>query len=447
MSLSRTYTHKGFTIVELLIVIVVIAVLAAIVTVAYNGISRQAREASLKSDAESAAKQAEVANVENGKYPTSAAQLNNGQGFTPSSGNTLTYIAKPYGFCVQASNPAVADAFIIRSDTGTVRQGVCNSEVSTYAGTGALGYLDGPAASAQFSCMGGAASDAAGNIYVGSEDSAGVDGKIRKITPAGMVSTVATVVGGGGGYCPRPHIVDSAGFIYFTLSISSNAQLWKASPAGVVTRVAGVNATGMQNGAAATARFYHPSDMEMDSAGNIYVADSTNRLIRIITPAGVVGTYAGTGVNGTADGSLTTAQFRTPEALTIDKTGNLYVGDESRVRKITPSGAVTTIAGSGVWGFADGPAMSAQFAEIDSITIDATGALYVSDTDGTRVRKISDGVVSTLAGDATATTSSGYVDGRDTTARFEYDLEIVTDPKGNVYVVDIANFRVRKITQ
>ncbi|VDB01174.1 hypothetical protein S1OALGB6SA_2275, partial [Olavius algarvensis spirochete endosymbiont] len=133
-----------------------------------------------------------------------------------------------------------------------------------------------------------------------------------------------------------------------------------------------------------------PSGVIVDSSGNIYVADFSNHRIRKITPAGMVSTFAGTGIRGYADGTGTTAQFYYPAGLAVDSSGNVYVVDHGshRIRKITPAGVVTTFAGTGTKGFANGDGTKAQFNNPTGVAVDSSGNFYVADSDNHRIRKI-----------------------------------------------------------
>lgn len=210
-----------------------------------------------------------------------------------------------------------------------------------------------------------------------------------------------------------------------------------------VTIIAGAPSNGFVNGIGTAARFRGPDGMATDSYGNLYIADYTNHVIRKMTPAGVVTTFAGSGVAGYADGFASDAQFYAPSGLTIDKADNLYVTDVNNhcIRKISPSGVVTTIAGAGgfyTFGYVDGPALSARFNQLQHIAIDNWGNLYVSETtpSGTNpqhvVRKIGiDGLVSTL-------NSTQSLPGR--------PFGITLDNIGNVYVGLIDTNQVYKIS-
>ncbi|MDR2208258.1 MAG: SMP-30/gluconolactonase/LRE family protein, partial [Azoarcus sp.] len=196
------------------------------------------------------------------------------------------------------------------------------------------------------------------------------------------------------------------------------------------------------DGIGSAARFNSPSDITIGAAGNLYVADTKNDRIRKITPTGEVSTLAG-GEEGFADGIGSDAKFDSPSGIAIDAAGNLYVVDtgNDRIRKITPAGEVSTLAGSEE-GFADGVGSDARFYGPASIASDAAGNLYVAGSGNNRIRKITPaGEVSTFAGG-----KEGFADGIGSTAKFSYPSGIASDAAGNLYVADIGNERIRKIT-
>jgi sugar lactone lactonase YvrE len=225
-----------------------------------------------------------------------------------------------------------------------------------------------------------------------------------------------------------------------------------ASASGVaVTRVAGgLLLPGYAEGPGAAARFRRPGGLAADAAGTLYVADTDNHRIRRITPDGTVSTFAGTGVAGYADGGREAAQFDGPQGLVVDRAGTVYVTDyhNNRIRRVTPDGVVSTVAGSGVAGSADGPGAAAQFAGPYGIALDQSGVLYVTDERNHRVRTIArDGTVGTHAGGGPADSPAGaFADGHGDAARFAHPSGIAVDGTGTVYVADRWNGRVRAIT-
>jgi hypothetical protein len=307
--------------------------------------------------------------------------------------------------------------------------------------------------------------DGAGNLYVADTG----NDTIRKITPAGVVTTLAGTAGmpgsndgtgaAAGFKAPWSVATDSAGNVYVADAL--NDTIRKVTPAGVVTTIAGSpGVSGSADGTGAAAQFNTPQGVATDGAGNVYVADWLNQIIRKITPAGVVTTLAGTaGMRGSADGTGAAARFDEPEAVATDSAGNVYVADGSNdvVRKITPGGMVTTLAGSAaVIGSADGTGATASFDNPSGLTTDNAGNVYVADTLNNIIRKITPaGVVTTFAGTAGM---SGSTDAVGAAARFNVPSGVATDGAGNVYVadsgwmpcgmgcVDWGNHIIRKIT-
>ncbi len=319
--------------------------------------------------------------------------------------------------------------------------------VSTLAGSGAGGFDDGNGVTAQFNYPSGVACDTQGNIYVADN----LNNLIRKITPSGVVTTLAgsgafgSVDGNGTSaqfFYPTEVACDAPGNIY--VADAGNNRIRKITSSGVVSTLAGSGAKGFADGNGKRAQFNYPTGVVCDAQGNIYIADAGNNRIRKIIPSGVVSTLAGSDTYGFADGNGTSAQFYGPSRVACDAPGNIYVADagNNRIRKITPSGVVSTLAGSGIEGYADGDGISTQFDFPDGVACDAQGNLYVGDINNNRIRKITPlGVVSTLAGNGVA----GYVDGNSTSAQFYSPAGLAYDVHGNIFVADVNNHRIRKI--
>lgn len=217
----------------------------------------------------------------------------------------------------------------------------------------------------------------------------------------------------------------------------------------VATFAGAAGTSGSTNATGASARFNTPAGMTCDLSGNVFVVDSANHLIRKITSAGVVTTFAGSGSSGSTNGTGTAASFNNPFGIAIDSAKNLYIADTSNnmIRKITPQGVVTTLAGSTTSGSSDGVGTSASFNGPRGITVDSNDIVYVADTLNNKIRKITaDGTVTTFAGPAAGTTTSGSTDGTTNSARFNSPYSIAADGANNLYVADYANHKIRLIT-
>jgi sugar lactone lactonase YvrE len=239
---------------------------------------------------------------------------------------------------------------------------------------------------AKFAMPNDIAIDASGNLYV----SDGMNNRIRKITPAGMVSTLAGDAGNLILYQPIGLDLDAAGNVY--VADWGHNRIRKITPGGVVSTFAGCDncVGGYVDGPGTAARFWSPTGVTVDGAGNVYVTEVGNHVIRKISPAGVVSTYAGS-VEGFADGTGAAAKFYKPISPVVDAVGNIYLADvgNNRIRKITPAGEVSTLTAGVPCGNTDGPIATALFCNPLGVAIDAAGNLYISDTNNERIRKIS----------------------------------------------------------
>ena len=337
----------------------------------------------------------------------------------------------------------------------TIRKVTASGVVTTQAGAaGLIGGADGNAAAARFNTPSGLALDATGHIFIADNQ----NHTIRALTTAtGNVTTFAgsaTSSGDSDGpgssarfKSPQSVAVDGSGNVY--VADSDNYTIRKITPAGVVTTFAGLSGNpGFTDGTGSSARLLWPHGVAVDGSGNVYVADMGYQIIRKITPAAVVTTFAGTpGIPGSTDGTGSAARFTNPRGVAADVAGNVYVADTQNltIRKITPSGVVTTLAGlAGSFGAADGTGSAARFAFPLGVATDAVGNVYVADTGNHTIRKISSGgVVTTLAGVAGV---SGFADGTGGAARFDQPSGLAADAAGNLYVTDSGNATIRKVT-
>jgi hypothetical protein len=317
----------------------------------------------------------------------------------------------------------------------------------TLAGGIDRGDMDGQGVAAAFFFPAGLALDAAGNVYVADQK----NDKIRKITPTGFVSTFAGT--GDPGLVDGPRnlaqfsspndvAVDGAGNVY--VADGANNRVRKIATDGQVTTLAGSGRGGFADGSGDIARFDGIEGIAVDAQGNVYVADLNNHRIRKVAPDGTVSTVAGSSTFGSTDGHGDIATFKQPSDIALDVAGNIYVADQGnhKIRKITPARQVSTYAGTGDAGLQDGPAASATFNILHGIAVDSYGNVYVSDRLNNRIRKISPAlIVSTLAG----TGSPGAVDGARAVVSFLQPLKLATDASGDVYVADFINHKIRKI--
>ncbi|MBV8083900.1 MAG: hypothetical protein JO247_03705 [Chloroflexi bacterium] len=271
--------------------------------------------------------------------------------------------------------------------------------------------------------------DTARNVY------AAVGNHVVKISPSGGASNLDTSASAIQLSNTAGIAVDTRGNVF----VADNNNIRIITPNGSVSNFAGSNAQGTADGPAGTAQFNSPDGVAVDAAGNVYVSDGTR--VRKISAQGTVTTLAGSTTQGFADGSGVNAQFTQLHGIAVDGSGNVFVADGTRIRMISAAGAVTTLAGNGSAGFADGVGNSATFSAPDGVALDSSGNLYVSDV--TRVRRVAPGgAVTTWAG---SSSTAGFVDGLALSAQFSSLHGIAVDSSGSVYVGDTGNNRVRKI--
>ncbi len=320
--------------------------------------------------------------------------------------------------------------------------------VSTFAGSGAIASNDAIGTAAGFNYPTVVVMDHFNNLIVVDRS----NHKIRKITPEGAVTTIAGtgVIGSLDGPAltatfryPDGAAVDSQGNIF--ISDQSNHKIRKIDINGVVSTFAGSGVAGFLDGTGITAKFYYPAGMAIDANDNLFVADYSNHRIRKITPAGVVTTYAGLATAGAVDGNVSVAKFNGPTGVGVDVVGNIFVADygNHKIRKITLSGNVLTVAGTGIAGTADGSSTMASFNHPAIVAVDANNNLFITDEGNNKIRKINAaGEVTTLAGTGTVGANDGGADA----ATFKGPTGICVDALGTVYIADYGNHKIRKIT-
>ncbi len=339
---------------------------------------------------------------------------------------------------------ATPAALIVATPPGPPRVAF-NSIVSTVAGSGQDGFLDGAAAEARFSYPSGLGRGTNGLLYV-------TDMYNNRIRTVALDGTVATLAGSGEAAArngaalsaafnqPNDVVVDAQGVIF--VADSGNNQIRRIAPDGTVTTLAGSGERGFADGQGPTALFNYPAALTLDGTGILYVADFLNNRVRKVLPDGTVSTVAGS-TRGYVDGLGRSAQFAEPGGLALDGAGNLFVSDSgnNRIRRISTDGKVTTVAGASDSGLVDGAGSTARFNSPAGLVIDSIGALYVADSDNNCIRRIGpDGYVSTLAGNLTA----GFVDGPGSSARFSQPSAVTLDSSGILLVADSKNGRIRR---
>jgi sugar lactone lactonase YvrE len=348
----------------------------------------------------------------------------------PSGTNVKMTVAAQPGF--QVCTPGASDfsgPITANITTDTLSCAVATATVSLFAGlaNAHTGNGNGTGSAASFNSPAGVAMDSAGNLYVADFG----NNEIRKITTPGAVVTTFAGAGGTTFDGPAGVAVDSAGNVY--VADQNHDQIDVITPAGVVSVFAGSGTAGNANGTGTGASFHGPKGIAIDSLGNLWVADSTNDEIRkITTPGAVVTTWAGTGSAGNANGSGTSASFNNPVGIAVDSSGDLYVADfgNNEIREINSQDVVSTFvtAAAGL----NGPY---------GVALDSGGNLYVTDSANQAIKMVTpNAVVTTLAGG-----SLGDDNGTGSTAQFNFPFGIVVDASGDLYVGDFGNNEIREL--
>jgi sugar lactone lactonase YvrE len=410
------------------------------------------------------------------------------------AGQVSNYVATSFSEPHSMVFDTAGNMYVVEQGANRIRMINAAKQVSVIAGADA-DFVDGNASAARFSLPSGISIDSSGALYVADSR----NHRVRKLVKAVAGWTVSTLAGGKPRYAegtgktivfnqPEGLAMDKAGNLY--VADSGNYRVRAISPAGVSRTYAG-GRYGTAQGTGESAAFRDPKGLAFDEAGNLFVSDSEAKTIRkiasngatslvaggglltvvdavgfswprglVVTPEGLVvvdgsahtvrrlifgslvQTFAGSSA-GFKDGSGTAARFNSPHAVARDGAGNLYVADAGnhRIRQITPLGNVSTYAGTGTAGDADGPRASAGFNAPEGLCFAPDGSLIVADSGNHRIRRIAgDGTVTTVAG-----STAGHADGTLAQARFFSPVSVVTDSQGAIYVTDFGTGCIRKI--
>ncbi len=336
--------------------------------------------------------------------------------------------------------------------------------ISTLAGNGTADYTgDGQAATnASLNTPSGVAVDAKGNMFIADTK----NNTIRRVDSNGVISSVAgkgyffSGFKGDGGAAtsaelnyPTGVAVDTKGNIY--IADAHNNVIRKVNSRGIISTIAGTGTMGFSGdgGAATSAQLFWPNGVTVDDKGNIYIADSYNRRIRVVNSSGVISTIVGKGTQGySGDGSAATiSELYLPYGVSLDSSGNLYIADylNYNLRKVDSKGIISTVAGinnNGFCGGDGGAAISACLGGPQGVSIDAEGNIYIADFLTNAIRKVNtSGIISTVAGNGT--NGYGGDGGAATSAQLANPSGIAIDSKGNIYIADCFNNRIRKVTK
>src|SRR5437867_2281477 len=369
---------------------------------------------------------------------------------------TAARLLAPAGVALDpAGNLYIADTADHR-----IRKVTPGGTISTYAGSGNFGFSGdgGPATAAELNFPRDVALDPAGNLYIADSGNS----RIRKVSPGGTISTYAGSgsrgFSGDGGPAAAAQLnnpvgmaLDPAGNLY--IADITNNRIRKVTSGGTISTYAGSGSFGFSGdgGPATDAQLGVPVGVALDPAGNLYIADHDNARIRKVTSGGTISTYAGSGSRGLSGdgGPATAAQLYSPHGVALDTAGNLYIADSNRIRKVTPGGTISTYAGTGTGPFSGdgGPATAAQLNVPVGVAVDPAGNLYIADSGSSRIRKVSPGgTISTYAGGGGGTPGFLGDGGPATAAYLNNPVGVTLDPAGNLYIADLGNARVRKVT-
>lgn len=427
---------RGFTIVELIVVIVVLGVLAAVVVVLYDTLASRTYDSTIQSELRTVHDRIDLEHAKTGRYPDSLDTILQNTGIELTEGKEILYDIKPYGYCMVISHTEANSTYRVRSLDGEVVEGDCASEATVLAGSASgVGLADGMGTEARFNSGNGSGSGTSGNggalavtetgdVYVADH----INDRIRHVTPEGQVTTIAGgnsgCVGGTGTAAGLGHVMgmvydEPTKMLYFLGC--SGSRLFSSTLDGEVTLL--------------TSGFYWARGLVMGPDRHIYVMGTEqHRIYRVNTSTGVSEIFAGSS-RGFADGPALSAQFDWPWSGVFDGEGNLYVRDayNYRMRKITPSGTVSSIAGNGTSGITNGTGTSARFYHYagHGLAIDSNGIMYVHESSVLRTV--------TTAGEVQTYRPTGqqayFSVGNDIAFTYGYPLALTFGPEGVLYAM------------
>jgi uncharacterized protein (TIGR03437 family) len=345
--------------------------------------------------------------------------------------------------------------FIADTENWRIRKITPDGNIATIAGNGGYHFFGdgGPPSAAELNKPSALAFDGNGNLYIADVENY----RIRRIDTRGTITTIAgtgvkdyTVAGDGGpataaNISPVEGIVaDRLGNVYF----SQSGAIRRVSPGGIITTVAGTGARafGGDGGPATLAQLDVPDGLALDAAGNLYIADYNNNRVRKVDTGGIIRTVAGGGSSLGDGGPATSAMLDRPVAVAVDGSNNLYISDTRarRVRKVTPTGTISTYAGGGTSLLEGIPATQAMISGLGDLALDAAGNLYLADSFDHRVRKVTPGgIIGTVAGNGSAGFSGDG--GPAVAASLDHPEGIALDAAGNLFIADRENDRIRAV--
>jgi sugar lactone lactonase YvrE len=375
----------------------------------------------------------------------------------PGSGVTVPGLGSALGGPTHMARDAQGNLYIASQFFNDVLKLDLTGNLSVVAGNGVAGYGGdgGPATAASLNAPYGVTVDSAGDLFIADLQNQ----RVRKVDATGVISTVAGTgvagFGGDGGLAtaanlnyPQDVAFDTAGNLY--INDAFNGRIRKIDPSGIITTVAGngQHYFSGDGGPATAASFDFAYAIALDSLGRLYIAEPNSSRVRMVDSTGTITTVVGTGVKGAGGdgGPAAAATLAGPYALTFDAVGNMYIGDVFYIRKVDSAGFISTIAGDGLAGFSGdgGPAIAAGLIAEGGIAVDGSGNIYFADYNNERIRTIdASGTINTIAGSGFST--FGGDGGPAALSSLNSPSGVAADKNGNLYIADQYNYRIRKV--